>query len=81
MGKDEQARQISAIYRGEMKVNEAHQNVQNWFEMSVYHMAVCVVDARREDRRELMEGVKRDCPDWYDDVDRIAKQLVRAVNN
>jgi len=54
-------------------VPDADQEVQTWFELTVYNLAMQIVKAPTEKRKELAEMVD---PQWRDDVLPLARKLV-----
>lgn len=73
MGRVEQSNQIDAIFNGQLAVPDAHPDVQTWFELTVYNLAMAIVAAPEEKRKELAEMVD---PQWRDDVLPLARKLV-----
>lgn len=77
MERVEQARQISKIYNGEMTVNDAHKDVQAWFEITVYSLALGIAYAPIEKRKAIVDDMKKTNPDWVDDVLPIARTIIQ----
>lgn len=73
MGRIEQSNQIDAIFEGKLAVPDAHPDVKTWFELTVYNLAMQIVKAPAEQRKELAEMVD---PQWRDDVLPLARKLV-----
>lgn len=80
MGRIEEAKQINAIYQGKMKVNDALPDVQAWFEISVYSLALGIANAPKDKRKQVIEDMKKTNPDWVDDVLPIARELCTQEN-
>lgn len=73
MGRIEQSNQIDAIFNKELAVPDAHPDVQLWFELTVYNLAMQIVKAPSEQRKELASMVDAQ---WRDDVLPLARKLV-----
>ena len=73
MGRIEQSNQIDAIFNKELAVPDAHPDVQSWFELTVYNLAMQIVKAPAEQRKELARMVDAQ---WRDDVLPLARKLV-----
>ncbi len=74
MGRIEQSNQIDDIFDGKLAVPVAHPDVQTWFELTVYNLAMQIVKAPEDKRKELAEIVD---PQWKDDVLPLARKLVK----
>lgn len=72
MGRTEQSNQIDAIFEGKLAVPDAHKDVQTWFELTTYNLAMQIVNAPAEKRKELAGMVE---PQWRDDVLPLARKL------
>jgi hypothetical protein len=70
----EQSNQIDAIFKGELAVPDAHPDVQTWFELAVYNLAMQIVKAPAEKRKD-MAGLIDSA--WRDDVLPLARKLVK----
>lgn len=82
MDRVKQARQIDAILDGKMTVPEAHPDVQSWFELTVYGLALHIAEkGTPEERRRAAEIVKSEHPEWQDDVLPLARKLVNSITD
>lgn len=75
MGRIEQARQINDIFNGKMSVNDAHNDVQTWFELTAHNLAVSIVDAPNENRKDIAEMVSKE---WRDDVLPLVRKIIKS---
>lgn len=73
MGRIEQSNQIDDIFEGKLAVPDAEQDVQTWFELTVYNLAMQIVKAPENKRAELAAMVDKQ---WRDDVLPLARKLV-----
>lgn len=74
MERIQQSNQIDTIFNGQLAVPDAHPDVQTWFELTVYNLAMAIVSAPEEKRKELAALVS---PEWRDDVLPLARKLVK----
>lgn len=78
MDRVEQSNQIDAIFDGRMTVPEAHKDVQTWFELTVYNLAMQIVNAAPEKRKSLAASVDAQ---WRDDVLPLARSLCKSSDH
>jgi hypothetical protein len=76
MERAEQAQQIDDVYAGKIAVGDCHNDVKTWFELSVYNLALQIANMPKEQRKAKIEMMKKDHPEWADDVLPIARQLI-----
>lgn len=77
MERVEQARQIDKIFNGELAVPDADPDVQAWFELTVYNLALGIVDTPVSERKAKVELLKKHNPEWVDDVLPLARELCK----
>lgn len=77
MGRVEQARQIDDIFSGKLSVPDAHTDVQAWFELTLYNLAIGLADTPKEERKEKVEYMKKHNSEWCDDVLPLARELIK----
>ena len=70
-----QARQIDDIINGKLAVPDADKDVQTWFELTVYNLALAIVDTPKEKRKAQAKFIKEQHPAWADDVLELAREL------
>jgi len=75
MDRVEQARQIDKIFSGELIVPDAHPDVISWFELTVYNLALGIADSPKDERKTKAEHIKKNNPEWADDVLPLARKL------
>jgi hypothetical protein len=76
MEREEQAQQIDDVFNGKIAVGDCHKDVQTWFELSVYNLALSIKNTKKEHRKQKIEYMKENHPEWVDDVLPIAKALI-----
>lgn len=74
MGRIEQSDQIDAIFEGRLTVPEAHEDVRTWFELTVYNLAMQIVNTPPDGRKKAASMVPKQ---WRDDVLPLARKIVK----
>lgn len=72
----EKAEQIELIYDGKLKVDDAHPDIQLWFEITVCSLALPIIKAPAKKRKAMIDDMKSSMPNWAHDVERFARMVL-----
>jgi len=76
MERAEQAQQIDDVYAGKIAVTDCHKDVQTWFELTVYNLALQIVKTPKDERKAKIDYMRENNPEWIDDVLPVARLLI-----